>query len=54
MLLKTTIPIKVEFKSFCILDIRKDKRYKKHQDLFMYSDLIEYLQNKISALERLN
>lgn len=54
MPVRVIIPIKVGSKALCILDTRIDKRYKKYQDLPIYFDLIKYLQNRISALEKLN
>lgn len=45
---KITIYIKIKFKYFSILDIQIDKKYKKYQDLPMYTGLIKYLLNEIS------
>lgn len=52
--IRAIIFIKVEFKSFNILDTWIDKKYKKYQDLYIYHCLIEFLQNGIFALEKLN
>ena len=54
MPVKVTTLVEVESKPHSILDTRIDERFKKYQDSPMYTGLIEYLQNGISALEGLN
>lgn len=54
MPIRATIPVEVQSKPVSILDSRIDERYKKYQDSSMYSGLVEYLQKRLPALERLN